>query len=160
MLAVESTGPDSSSDIIRVLDTSGPFMSMSYLASKNQVLLSSRPAAHFANIRHRVFTLDHSPDGTPVLSLIQTIQGKSLSPKIVNYQNTNNSFFFFYIKYKITHFLQVVPWPPVWLARTSGPSRFRVTASCTRMTRPPSACVAGVSPTQWRKCRSRVTSPC
>lgn len=157
MLAVESTGQDSSSDIIRVLDTSGPFMSMSYLASKNQVLLSSRPAAHFANIRHRVFTLDHSPDGTPVLSLIQTIQGKSLSPIKTP---ITHFFFFLYIKYKITHFLQVVPWPPVWLARTSGPSRFRVTASCTHMTRPPSACVAGVSPTQWRKCRSRVTSPC
>lgn len=83
MLALEIVGNSSSSeDVIKLLDTSGPFMSMSYLASKNQVLLSSRPAMHFSNIRHRVFSLDHSPDGSPVLSLIQTIHGGSLAPSL------------------------------------------------------------------------------
>ncbi|KAI5734234.1 hypothetical protein M8J77_004137 [Diaphorina citri] len=84
VLALESTALDNNAyeDSLELLDTDGPFMSMSYLSSKNQVLLSSRPAAASPNIRHRVFTLDQSPDGKPVLSLIQTILGGSLAPSL------------------------------------------------------------------------------
>ncbi|KAL1456383.1 hypothetical protein WDU94_001114 [Cyamophila willieti] len=85
VLALERSEDPSASgqDTIELLDGCGPFMSMSYLASKNQVLLSSRPGpASVPNIRHRVFSLDQSPDGKPVLSLIQTILGGSLAPSL------------------------------------------------------------------------------
>uniref|UniRef100_A0A8D9ENJ2 RING-type E3 ubiquitin transferase n=1 Tax=Cacopsylla melanoneura TaxID=428564 RepID=A0A8D9ENJ2_9HEMI len=82
VLALEKS-ENSGQDSIELLDSCGPFMSMYYLESKNQVLLSSRPGpASVHNIRHRVFSLDQRSTGKPVLSLIQTILGGSLAPSL------------------------------------------------------------------------------